>query len=50
MNTRYAGTDTDDAPRHPQRTGDEHDEGDTRRLAPDVEDGEDEEAGYGYGV
>ena len=49
MNTRYAGTDTDDAPSHPPRTGDE-DEGDTRRLAPDVEDGEDEEAGYGYGV
>lgn len=50
MSSRYTGTDTDDASRSPERTGDREEPGDTRQLAPDTDDVEDEEAGYGYGV
>jgi hypothetical protein len=51
MTSRYSATDTDDASHFPERGGDRDEPGDTtRRLAPDSEDVEDEEDGYGYGV
>jgi hypothetical protein len=50
MTSRYTGTDSDDGPREPQPAGDQDDSGDTRHLAPELDEGEAEEAGYGYGV
>lgn len=49
MSSRYTGTD-DDATGHPDRTGDREEPSDTRHLAPDADDVEEDEAGYGYGV
>jgi hypothetical protein len=49
MTSRYVATDNDDATRHPE-CSDREDEADTRQLATEPEESEDEEAGYGYGV
>ncbi len=46
MNTHP--TATDDPTRCPETDGDDQD--DTRQLAPDADDRDVEEAGYGYGV
>ena len=43
------GTDDDTTP-YPETVGDCDDRADPRQLAPEDEDGDPEEAGYGYGV
>jgi hypothetical protein len=43
-------TTTDEITRHPETVGDRDDQDDSRQLAPDADDGDVEEAGYGYGV
>ena len=43
-------TATDETTRYPETVGDCDDQGDTRQLAPDADDRDVEEAGYGYGV
>ena len=48
MNTHT--TPAEETPRYPENIGDCDDQGDTRQLAPEAEDRDVEEAGYGYGV
>lgn len=43
-------TTIDDTTRYPETVGDCDDQGDTRQLAPEADDRDVEEAGYGYGV
>jgi hypothetical protein len=43
-------TTTDDSPREPEPVGDSNQAEDPRHLAPDADDDDVEEAGYGYGV
>jgi hypothetical protein len=43
-------TPTDDLTRYPETVGDADEQGDSRQLAPEAEDRDVEEAGYGYGV
>ena len=41
---------SDDTTRDPETVGDADDQADTRGLAPESDEGDPEEAGYGYGV
>ena len=41
---------SDDATPYPETVGDCDDQSDSRQLAPEAEDRDPEEAGYGYGV
>ena len=43
-------TTIDDTIRYPEAVGDGDEQGDSRQLAPEGEDRDVEEAGYGYGV
>lgn len=43
-------TTSDDTKRHPDTVGDPDDQADPRHVAPEAEDQDPEEAGYGYGV
>jgi hypothetical protein len=49
MNT-HPTTNSDDTTRVPEAVGDCDDQTDTRQLAPEADDPDPEEAGYGYGV
>lgn len=49
MNTNTTTTSDDTVPL-PETVGDPDDQADTRRLAPEADDRDPEEAGYGYGV
>lgn len=49
MNT-HTTTSSDDTTRFPDTVGDCDDQAEARQLAPEPEDGDPEEAGYGYGV
>lgn len=48
MNTHT--TTPDDSTQYPETVGDSDDQPDTRQLAPEADDRDVEEAGYGYGV
>jgi len=50
MNTPTTPPGTDDTTPYPETVGDCDDHGDPRQLTPEAEDGDPEEAGYGYGV
>ena len=43
-------TPVEETTRYPETVGDYDEQGDTRQLAPEAEDRDVEEAGYGYGV
>lgn len=49
MNTHMT-TSTDETASYPETVGDGDDQTDTRRMRPDVDERDPEEAGYGYGV
>ena len=49
MNTPVTPGD-DDTARYPETVGDCDDHGDARQLAPEADECDGEEAGYGYGV
>jgi hypothetical protein len=48
--TTDAGTSAEDTDRYPETVGDCDDPREPRQLTPDADEGDPEEAGYGYGV